>query len=245
MLHRAARYTRVFFRYSRLDVVACDAGVRLICAHPAAAPFGNRAQEVCFFLGHWITWGRALLGPDVAAQEVRMRWSGPTDPEPISAFFGGRVAFGANEDALVFPTTLTNAKLPDRTPELEGVFEAYAAALIDVVAAERPFEDRVRSALAEGLLKGATSEQETAARLGMTQRTMRRRLAAEGLTFRTLRRDLLRARAERLLAEDRLPIAEIAYLLGYSEPATFHRAFRGWTGLTPAAWRAARRAGDC
>jgi AraC-like DNA-binding protein len=241
MLQRAARYTRVFFRYSRLDIARCRTGLRLTCEHPAPGPFGNRGQEVCFFLGQWITWGRALLGPEVAAREVRMRWSGPEDPAPVRAFFGGPVGFAAREDSLVFPAELARAPLPECTPELTQVFEAYAEALIDAVRSERSFADRVRDALSEGLLGGTASEQETARRLGMTQRTLRRRLAEEGLTFRTLRRDLLRTRAERLLADDRLPLAEIAYLLGYSEPATFHRAFRSWTGKTPAAWRRERR----
>lgn len=241
MLHRASRYTRVFFRYSRLDVEPCEKGVRLTCEHPAPGPFGHRGQEVCFFLGQWITWARGLVGPGVVAEEVRMRWNGPKDPAPVRAFFGGPVNFLASEDSLVFPTALARTPLPDCTPELTQVFEAYAEALIDTVRSERSFADQVRDALAEGLLSGASSELETAQRLGLTQRTLRRRLAKEDLTFRTLRRDLLRTRAERLLAEDRLPLAEIAYLLGYSEPATFHRAFRSWTGHTPAAWRRATR----
>ena len=59
-----------------------------------------------------------------------------------------------------------------------------------------------------------------------------------GTSFRKIRDELLRERAEELLRERRVPIAEVSYLLGYGEPSNFHRAFRRWTGLTPAAWRA-------
>lgn len=238
MLFRAARYMRVFYRYTRMSLAGCDEGLRLTCHHPSPSPFGNRPQEVCFFLGQWMTWGRTLVGGDVGAERVSMQWAGPPDPRPVEAFFRCRVAFGSREDSLVLDRSVVDMPLPERSPELAAMFEDYAAALIRELDAECSFAEHVREAVAEGLLRGVRSEREVAEKLGVTRRTLRRRLAAEGLTFREIRRDLLRTRAERMLRENRLPISEISYLLGYSEPSTFHRAFREWTGRSPAAWRA-------
>jgi len=75
-----------------------------------------------------------------------------------------------------------------------------------------------------------------AERIHVTTRTPRRRLAESGLSFREDHRDLLRSRVENKLRDDRLPIAEIAYLSGYAEPSTFHYAFSSWTGVTPGKW---------
>lgn len=242
MLYRAARYMRVFYRYTGMTLTAGADGLHLVCHHPETAPFGCRAQEVCFFLGQWVTWGRVLVGPDTAARRVHMQWTGPKEPAPIEAFFGCRIVFGAEEDSILFDETIARRPLPERTPELTTVFEDYATAIIRHSVPATSLPEQVRILLAQGLPGGTAGEAEIAGKLGLTRRTLRRRLAEAGLTFQGLRQDLLQQRAERLLREGHLPISEIAFLLGYSEPSTFHRAFRGWKGTSPAAWRAERRA---
>ena len=71
----------------------------------------------------------------------------------------------------------------------------------------------------------------------MTPRTLHRHLVENGTTFRQLKNSLLRGRAENLLRDRKISLTEASYLLGYSEPANFNRAFRRWTGLTPNVWR--------
>jgi len=96
----------------------------------------------------------------------------------------------------------------------------------------------VRTALAEGILNGHAKQGDIARQLGITVRTLNRHLADTGSSFLQIRDELLRERAETLLREGHLPIAEVSYLVGYAEPSTFHRAFRRWTGQTPSQWRA-------
>jgi AraC-like DNA-binding protein len=76
-----------------------------------------------------------------------------------------------------------------------------------------------------------------ARQLAMSGRTLQRRLAAEGVSYQQLLDDTRKEAAGRLLIESTLAIAEVAYLVGYSEPAPFHRAFRRWYGVTPEAFR--------
>jgi len=236
LLRRAERYLRVFFHYTRLHLATRDDQVVVVCDHPKPSPFGRHEQEVCFFLGQWVTWGRALIGETVAADSVRMRWRGTDDAAPFEAFFRCPVRFGADEDAIAFHRSICDMPLPETAPELATMFEDYAATLIRRMGPETSFLERVRQALARGLVTGETGEEEIARRLGVSRRTLRRRLAEDELTFREVRRDLMRSRAEELL-ERRLPIAEVAYLLGYGEPSSFHRAFRRWTGQSPGQWR--------
>jgi AraC-like DNA-binding protein len=75
----------------------------------------------------------------------------------------------------------------------------------------------------------------------MSSRTLQRRLSSLGLSYHELLDAVRRETAEKCIAESRLSIGEVAYLVGYSEPAAFHRAFRRWTGLTPQAFRQHRR----
>jgi len=73
-------------------------------------------------------------------------------------------------------------------------------------------------------------------------RSLQRQLAAEGLSYQELIDATRSDAAERFLAETSLPIAEVGYLLGYAEPAAFHRAFKRWKKVTPQAYRQNRGA---
>jgi AraC-like DNA-binding protein len=234
MLRRAERYMRVVNRYSEFLLEERSDGVAMVCPHPDPSPYGAREQVVCALLGHWIAWGRQLTRASFSVEEARFQWPGPRDSTPFHRFFGGPVTFGADEDALLLRREVLDLPLPERTPEFVEQFEAYATALIRRMTPQSSLVERVREAIAEGLLTGSVKEAAVAQQLAMTMRTMHRRLVEAGTSFRNIRDELLRQRAQELLLERRVPIGEVSYLLGYAEPSNFHRAFRRWTGLTPA-----------
>ena len=102
----------------------------------------------------------------------------------------------------------------------------------------------MRSALAAALDDGDDGEVQAsrvATRLKMSTRTLHRGLAAEDTSFGEILSALRQERAARHLAEDRVSIAEVAFLLGFSELTSFHRAFKRWTGRTPAEFRREHR----
>lgn len=100
--------------------------------------------------------------------------------------------------------------------------------------------ERVRAALRSQLGAAAPSLDEIARRLGASPETVRRRLTAEGHSYRSLKDRLRRDLAVELLAQPRLTLAEIGQRIGFSEAATFHRAFKQWTGVAPGEYRATR-----
>lgn len=211
------------------DVVAVSAAARRC--------HGPREQVVCALLGHWIAWGRQLARVQFAVDEARFRRAAPRLRTRFDRFFGGRVDYGADEDVLLLRRDLLDLPFPEHTPEFVERFEAYASALIRRMTAEACIIERVREAIAEGLLTGSAAEAVVAKRMAMTARTMHRHLVDAGTSSREIRETLLRERAEELLRERRVPIGEVSYLLGYAEPSNFHRAFRRWTGLTPNEFR--------
>ncbi|HEX4485863.1 MAG TPA: AraC family transcriptional regulator ligand-binding domain-containing protein [Terriglobales bacterium] len=241
MLRRAERYMRLVNRHQ--EFVLEDRGplVALVSPHPDPSPYPRREQVVCVTLGHWITWGRQLTSHALPVLEARFRWPGPPDPGPFERFFGGQVIFGSHEDALLLDRRLCDLPLPESAPELVVRFEKYAASMIRQMQGQPDFVDSVRAALEEGILHGKGRQSDIARHLGITVRTLNRHLSTAKTSFHQLRDDLLRTRAEKFLAENEIPIAEVSYLLGYAEPSTFHRAFRRWTGQTPCQWRESTR----
>jgi len=100
--------------------------------------------------------------------------------------------------------------------------------------------DELRHALAVRLARGdadGQSMESVAKQLAMSPRTLQRRLADEGSSYQEIVAETRREAAERFLAESALSAAEVGYLLGYSEPAAFHRAFKRWHGMTPVEYR--------
>jgi|KBSMisStandDraft_5_1062788.scaffolds.fasta_scaffold11465_5 AraC-like DNA-binding protein len=239
MLNRAERYMRLVNRYQEFVLEDRGREMALVSPHPDPSPYPRREQVVSAHLGHWITWGRQLTGHAIPVREARFRWRGPSDASPFESFFGGRVRFGAHEDALLLDREMFDLALPESAPELVPKFEQYAAAIIEKMQPATSFADSVRNALAEGILNGRARQEDIARQLNLTVRTLNRHLADGQTSFHRIRDGLLRERAETLLREGNLPIAEISYLVGYAEPSNFHRAFRRWTGRTPSEWRAA------
>ncbi|MFT4171978.1 MAG: AraC family transcriptional regulator [Rhodocyclaceae bacterium] len=180
---------------------------------------------------------RVLAGRPLAPLAVRMRHLAPQNGlDRIEAFFGTMPEYEAEEYALAFSDDELDAPVPGSNPELALAAEKVAADYLarqardDVVA-------RVRRALIELLPSGRSGRGDIAERLSMSERTLQRRLAEQGLTYAevldTLRRDL----AADHLRNSRTTVNEVAYLLGFSEVASFNRAFRRWTGASPSQWR--------
>ena len=95
----------------------------------------------------------------------------------------------------------------------------------------------MRAFLLEEVQRGAPTLQTAAAHLRTSPRTLKRRLQEEGTTFQDLLDSVRCDLAKRYLEEPRLALGEVSFLLGFSEPSAFHRAFKRWTGKTPLAYR--------
>ncbi|XXZ00490.1 AraC family transcriptional regulator ligand-binding domain-containing protein [Sorangium sp. So ce302] len=96
-----------------------------------------------------------------------------------------------------------------------------------------PTSQRVSAALLEGLPSGLVTMETIARRLGLSKRTLQRRIEDEGTSFQQILKETREALARHYLDNTSLPVAEISFLLGFSEPNSFYRAFRAWTGTTP------------
>lgn len=152
-------------------------------------------------------------------------------------FFGKPVQRG-EFNGLTF--TSQDAKKPFLTmnEEMWAIFEPQLNLRMSNLDQGSRFSDRVRVVLRDAIASGHYSKPEIASRLGISARTLQRRLREEGTTYRVVLDKLREDLALRYLAQSHYTSAQIGFLLGYDDPNSFFRAFRSWTGQTPEEVRA-------
>ncbi|HEY7194549.1 MAG TPA: AraC family transcriptional regulator ligand-binding domain-containing protein [Gemmatimonadales bacterium] len=161
----------------------------------------------------------------------------PDDRRDLERLLKCPVRSPAPWSGIEFPREAMAVALRRRDPVLRSVLEGRATplspgprAVQDTVAAQ------VRAAVASRI-GDAPDIARIARQLAMGTRTLQRRLAAEGVSYKDLVDHARRDAAQRLLEDRSLAVAEVGYLLGFSEPSAFHRAFKRWCGVTPLEYR--------
>ena len=152
----------------------------------------------------------------------------------LDTFMGCHVVFGAEMDEVEFPGRVKQMPVVGADPTLNKLLIKYCEEAHSLRRA-RPGTFRVglENAIVPLLPHGKARADEVARRLGMSTRTLARRVASEGLTFAGVLSELRADLAKRYLREEALPISQIAWLLGYQEVSAFTHAFKRWTGKPP------------
>ncbi len=181
---------------------------------------------------------RALCGPDWKPAEVRFAHIKPKDVGPFRQFFMAPLRFDAEQYALVFSTYWLNRRLTDTDAELSRVLQTQ----VDALAARHgnDFPEQVRSVLRAALVSGRAKADQIAALFSMHARTLNRRLNDYGTGFQELVDEGRFEIARQMLENSATAVHQIAAMLDYADASAFGRAFRRWSGTTPAQWRATR-----
>lgn len=179
---------------------------------------------------------------EVAPERIEMPYARPAEASAYEREFGCELAWGGREARFVFRNDALRQPFATADPGAHAVLRAQCRRLLlDLGAGGGDVAGRVRSHLAacDGRLPGAA---EAATLLGLSERSLRRALRGELTGYRRLSDEVRMQKSAELLRDPRLPVEEIALRLGYAEPAAFIRAFRRWTGQSPARFRRERRA---
>jgi AraC-like DNA-binding protein len=176
---------------------------------------------------------RLYRGPLARAQCARFEYARPHNAARYEKFFGCPVFFGQRETGIEFPAEYLGAAPVDPNPELVSVLREHA----EKVSARR-LSGPVSSSKVSRYLRACAPRRvptmsETARELGMSTRTLRRRLSEERVSYRELVQAALEASAVQMLSQARRPLEEVAHRLGFADVTTFERAFKRWTGMTP------------
>ncbi len=233
-LHRLLRYSHLVSDAGELELETSRSKARLkFVIRPGDVPSAEALDGVMSLI---VRTCRTLTDRSFSLLAVEQRRPEPLDPGPYDRFFRCPVSFGTRFDALTFDAEVLDRRLPTANPELarhnDDLVRRYLADM-----REGTIVDRVRRALAEHL-SGDASPVKLATALGMSSRSLQRRLKEHGTSYAQVLRDTRRELAASYLREQHCSITEIAFLLGFEDASAFARAFRSWTGVSPSEFRA-------
>ena len=183
---------------------------------------------------------RLICGDHFRLQAVNFKHETPRDIKPYFEYFGCELNFDSQHNQLLIPINLADEMLAGANPELALLNDKVVTRRLanidrnDIVA-------RVRSVLLDLLPLGNVSDDLTAEALHVSVRTLHRKLVEVDTSFRTLLVETRRELAEQYILDNSLTLTEISLLLGFSEPSSFSRAFKSWTGAAPSEARQGRQ----
>jgi AraC-like DNA-binding protein len=170
---------------------------------------------------------------------VHVTHPAPPHAKEYERVFRAPIVFNSDRNGLLVDPTWATHKVARLPRYAFGVLTEHADALLQTLEGSKSVRGRVERLLMPVLHTGAANMETVASQLGMSRQTLFRKLKAEGVTFATVLDELRHRMAADYLGARRVSVNETAYLVGFSEPAAFSRAFKRWTGCSPGAMRAA------
>lgn len=164
-------------------------------------------------------------------------------PKSVTAherFFGCPVYFATDRDAIHVSEETLNIPNRQADTSISNFFDTKLEEEVSKIENESSLEHRVRSIVSESLCEGIPMLHDIARHLGMSGRTLQRRLSELGFSYQSLIDDARRQMAKHLLVQTDLSLAEITFMTGFSDQSAFTRAFKRWAGQTPRLFRSSR-----
>lgn len=205
------------------------------------APYNDYTRFIVdVMLGMWYRTIVAAGAAD-AVREIRIEFAAPPYHAEYPTVFGCPVYFASDENAVLLTRDAARRPLRTHAPDVHRDLVELCEQNLRQLELESRFTGRVQKVMGP-MLRGNTPALEAVAdALGMASWTLRRKLREEGTSFQELVDDMRRDLAIAYMSDIGLSLGEIAYLLGFSTPGAFQRAFKRWTGTTPGDWRRARK----
>jgi len=236
MLTRLVRYEKVLLNINWAVLEQAEGRTALRLVHrcdeePAASCRTDNAFATLVY------WSRHLAREEVAPAAVEFRHGDHAQRSRYEKMFKSPLTFGAAVDRLWLEGDLLARPLPGRSAalaaEADRIADAYLVGLTD-----EPTTRRVRELLVDLLPQGEVALEAAAQRLFMSARSLQRHLREEGHNFRSLLDETRRTLAMEYVRDGGHSLAEVAFRLGFSDQSAFTKAFKRWTGSSPASYAA-------
>ena len=238
-LRQWIRYCRMLNETVELALILDDDRAHVRVVTDSDDP-SSAQHELCFSL--IVAQSRSISSHPLRPIGIEFVHHAPFDQEPYRRHFDAPVIFGAKYNQITLPVEALVSPLVTADASFTAMIEHYLQGVRVRDSNTPPLTAKVRRILGTALRNDDGGVDAIAHVLGLTSRSLQRRLKDEGSSFQDLRDEIRRELADRYL-EDDLSISEISFLLGFSEPSAFFRAFKRWTGVTPIERRTQRRSG--
>jgi AraC-like DNA-binding protein len=233
---RAERYARMLTSVAMYQVRDAEGGIYMQLHRDGERRLGLRLSNEATIASI------AAISQEVSTAEFRpleiyFQHKAPRSTAAHERHFGCPVRFGAEMDALLVSTAqmLRPNRLGDRS--ISKFFDTHLDEELSKFDDNASLERRVRMQISQSLSQGIPTVSNIANYFGISGRTLQRRLSDRGYSFQSLVDESRRELAERLLKESEYPLAEVAFMTGFSEQSAFNRAFKRWAGQTPRSFR--------
>jgi AraC-like DNA-binding protein len=234
-LKRLSRYSRIVADDMGCSLIPEGSRIRLeIATDPLLVALRHPVDTRLVFFANAV---REATGVQLDPVEVRFPYRQRMELAAHRDAFRAPLVFGRRTAALVYRAEDLQRPTMFVDETLQNYLEQLADQVMASLDAHPLFANRVRGVIFAQLSDGNPSRRQVAETLGVSVRTLQRRLSEERTSFASLLDDLRRQMSLQLLRDSSLAVYEIAFLLGYADPSTFYQAFRRWTGSSPRRYR--------
>jgi len=231
-----ARYFRIYNEAATVSFVRTERQAHL--QHQLrGVPLQRRRQHEEYALTVGTAIIRMMAGSEWRPLEVRFEHEAPPRTNEHTRIFGAPVLFRCDGNVMVIEREFCDRQVPTADRRLYPILEDYLERQLESRPTENRFVVSVRTAIGNAMKDGEPKVTDVAAAIGVSVRTLQRRLGEAGVDYRALVDDIRHELALRYLKDRQHTLSDVAYLLGYSEISAFSRAFRRWTGSTPSDYR--------
>jgi len=233
-LERMVRYVRLVSTAAHAQLTEEKQGYRFTLNYDVKAQPAVEAVDAA--MANLVGMCRLSYDGELDPLAVCLQRAEPVCSDRLRKYFNCAVHFEQPENSVLFSHDVLETALPTANVILAGnndrLIKEYLARLDKSI-----LSTQVKARLLELLPSGHVNEERMASLLNVSLRSLQRKLKGEGSSFKTLLEDTRRELAENYIRDNSLSISEITYLLGFSEPSNFTRAFKRWQGMSPSAYR--------
>ena len=234
--NRAERYARVLTSVAFYEIERAEEGVFFHLHRDGERNIGLRLSNEATIASAFAISQQVTTEP-LTPLGIFFKHPAPESIAAHEAHFGCPVNFDTDRDAILVDPEVLDVVNRQGDPAIAKFFDTHLESELEKFTDDSALDKRVRIQVSQSLSEGIPRISDIAGRLGMSGRTLQRRLADRGYTYQDLVDESRRQLAERLLAATAYPLAEIAFLTGFSEQSAFNRAFKRWAGQTPRSFR--------
>jgi len=234
-LEKATRYSRIIGNLIEAQATLQDNQINIIYSVPSHAP---KMSRHCFesTFSSSVRIMRTFTGVNLNPLEVRFIYPQPESMAEYERIFCCPVYFEQDENSIMLDTSLIFTPILLPNPDLLQYFENYAQEFLAKMDRQNEYTRKVTKIILSRLDDEMLSIDTIAREMAVSVRTLQNRLDAEGVVFSELLQEIREKLAKKYLHEG-YSVETITYLLGFSEPSVFRKAFKKWSGVTPREYR--------